>query len=382
MRQNFMAIFLIVLLFSLYYSFMNNRNKIYLVLSLFSTIPSFLYLLFLFINRALPDFFLQITSYTSFLNQGLYKYLYNPFFLIGLLLNTLFYVLNKLIRWEPLKKIVNGVFLLLFLTFTLYGLCKRNYASVLPFIFFGAVLCQLLLTILTSSCSRKIDISSRLVILISVLILSWMGSISIGYNTPALTSGILLLVLMAEYTKHLTREVRKYKQLFFVLLTTYFIVALIIFNFIRINYIYRDRSKDQLKYRLDKILPGGSLIVTNINTYKILRNLNQLVRATNEPYVITPDFAAWWVQADEPNLLSIDWPNGTETRNSLVKDRLISNIKSLRGKTTFIVQKYMARTFAIRFKPFPEDSYYSVTLDYVRNNLTRIKETPYFEIYR
>lgn len=210
------------------------------------------------------------------------------------------------------------------------------------------------------------------------LAVGWTASISVGYNSPLLgaaamvapllvvgwhsvaalpwgrwsvTAGMVALALLAALNLHETRR----------------------------GYIYREQPAEQLVYDLDGMFPGAARIRTNHNMYLTAQDLQRAVAMTGgRRYAIIPDFAAYWVQADQANPLLIDWPLVTELANPAVEERLRRELEAQRGELVVIVQKFTVTALSTCICQEPVDS---PLVPYVREHFTRIGETDYFELY-
>jgi hypothetical protein len=215
-----------------------------------------------------------------------------------------------------------------------------------------------------------------------VLLTAWSASLSIGYNSPALMSGPILIALIAHLFsgyKHNGDRLLRYS------LGLAAVVILSCFGIAKTRYIYRDQPAGQLAYHLEGVLPGARHIYTNSNTFKFMNDLNRAVALAvkeNKRYTIFPNVAAYWVQSPEENPLAIVWPHEDyELKTPPVMKRFIEDIENKRNNTIFIVQKVSAASLARGFVPLEENDYREV-LHYIHTHFTKIQETDYFELYR
>ena len=160
------------------------------------------------------------------------------------------------------------------------------------------------------------------------------------------------------------------------------IVFAIAFYNTRTNDLYREQPAFNLKDDLTNVLPGGSGIITNENTFLFLADLNATVNTIKESgkmYSIVPDFPGYWVKAMDVNPLPIDWPQDTELGNESLFSRVISRLEYIRGNNVVIVQKYEANALAESWVPLGNK--YRV-VNYIRANFVKIGETRFFDLYQ
>jgi hypothetical protein len=208
--------------------------------------------------------------------------------------------------------------------------------------------------------------------------IAWCASVSIGYNTPALASGIcaayLLWLVRAAPVWH-----RWVPRPLYPLLAVY---ALFCFNIARESFVYLDRPATELTYSLEGVLPGGAGLFTNRNTYDFMADLNQAIgKAGGGPYAVLPDLAGHWVKATQPNPLPTDWPNWIELGRPALLARVTDRMDAERPGMTFIVQKIDAFSLGRGLVPLADGGRYPVTA-YVRRNYTKVDETRFFELHR
>jgi hypothetical protein len=213
------------------------------------------------------------------------------------------------------------------------------------------------------------------------LLVAWSVSLSEGYNTPALAAGALLISLFAATGPYLPPGVRDRRRLIPVAAAC---LTLLVWGVGRTVFVYRDRPARFLSRSLGDVFPGGSMIMTNPNTFEFLeelRNTAASLEGEGKRYCIIPDVPGYWTQARQPNPLQIAWPHWAEISNQRNFERVVGALESGRDSTVVIVQKVDATTLSDGFKPLPENQYYAVVA-YVRHHFTRVGETKFFELYR
>jgi hypothetical protein len=123
------------------------------------------------------------------------------------------------------------------------------------------------------------------------------------------------------------------------------------------------------------------LIKTNANTYAFLRDFEQAKKMAcglGKKYCVIPDLAVNWVRSEQPNPLSIDWPQSIELASLELVNRVIKDLEENRSTTVVIVQKYEAARLAKGLVPL-DDSY--AVVNYVKENFDKIAETEFFDLY-
>ncbi len=217
-----------------------------------------------------------------------------------------------------------------------------------------------------------------------LIVLAWSASLSIGYNTPAFVSGMLLVFLLGLVLRSLPAEGMRLRPLLSVVAV---LAAVIAFHHTRTHHIYRERPASELTKTLGDVLPGGKLIRTNPNTYEFLVDLDRAIDEVDSEglgYAIVPDLAGYWVQAKEANPLPIDWPQGIELNTPALFDRVTRSIEDGRPHQAVLLQKFGAEALDRGFLELRivEDEWFHTVVRYVRNHLDRTGETECFDIYR
>jgi len=229
---------------------------------------------------------------------------------------------------------------------------------------------------------------------------AWCTSLSIGWNSPALAAGPLILFLMAtaQFSYRLVNEdkapnnsknllirwissPKNLQQIIKILVIILVVSSLVAFGMARQENIYREQPASQLTYDLGDVLPGAKGIKTNKNTYDFFRDLQNaknIAREIGKKYCIIPDMAANWVKDSQINPLPSDWPQNTELGRKELLDRAIGDLEKMRGTIIVIVQKYEAADLA---KGFVSLSGSYAIVNYVHSNFDKMGETQYFELY-
>lgn len=371
-----------------------------------AVLPTACYVGYLAISGAMPDAVLQLTTYSlkTSLGKAVYTYIFNSGTAWGILAGYLatfmahgkfnFGSMTKNAIWTR----IIGILILFGIPLSVAGSLAIGgyfYIGHPSFAVFGTVIGLLLFFLYKD---KKVTPLIRCGVML--LIVAWSVSLSIGYNTPALAMGPLVLFLVgcaisscpapvgsresgrlnwSVLVRPLTRlSVRNHINILAVLLL---IGTLITFSIARLTYIYREMPASHLTYDLGEVLLGGKLIKTNHNTYLFLKDLEvarDIAKDKEKGYAIIPDVAANWIKSSQPNPLSIDWPQSTELGRQELEDRIIGDLERHRGGLIVIVQKYQASSLNSGFSPL-SDRYHIV--QYVQSHWSKTGETQFFELY-
>ncbi len=216
--------------------------------------------------------------------------------------------------------------------------------------------------------------------LVAGLGLAWTTAISIGYNSPALLSGVLLLLLW-RLLHRLTPAATTMRPVLLVVL----IGTAAAFSHARQTFPYRDRSVDQLRWDAGEVLPGAAGLRTNVLTQATLADLRRLtmqLEREGKPYAILTDFAAHWIRSPQRNPLSCEWPQETELGYSpALFRRLFGDLRRLPPDARILVQKYLVSDYEWRMAPVPGDWSYYFVQNWVRTNCPKAGETEFFEVF-
>jgi len=341
--------------------------------------PSLLILLYLYLNKALPYFLNQITIRSNPLNVGVITYikhiksLYAIWGVYIILLIPLLWEIIFLTHKNKSSKTV--LFLLkLFFIITAYLLVERYLMNPIhrAFLFFYlALFCSFFLY-------HQKNFLKLQVILITT---AWATSISLGYNSPALFSGVLFASLTFYFFNQLKKYTKEVAKQFFLVGALFSLLLFNKYKNFRYNHIYRDLPFPNLKYNLEKIYPGFQSIKTSKNNYDYFLDLKRTysLYKNSSSVALMPSNAGFWILAKENNPLPLDWIQNAEHPTNKLTTRIISSINA---KKTFIimVNKYEVKSIAKnRHAPLNLKNY--AIVNYVQKNLKKINETEFFEIY-
>ncbi len=218
---------------------------------------------------------------------------------------------------------------------------------------------------------------------ILALLFAWCVSISIGYNTPALASGALVLFLMALARPAPALEGERRWPGGVPGLLTAAVVVVVLFCFVRARmlHVYLDRPAGELVWPVGEVLRGARLVKTNGNTYAFLEDLGRAIDKTRgKRFAIIPDLSCYWVRSPRTNPLPVDWAQGVELNNNRLMRRVSGEIDRRRGEIVIIVQKVSAFFLRDGFVPLPEGGRYGI-VEHVRSRFDKVDQTRFFELY-
>jgi hypothetical protein len=206
----------------------------------------------------------------------------------------------------------------------------------------------------------------------------WTASLSFGYTTPALVSGVLAAAVLAGVLLAFPLPPRRAHD---ALLAGLLGVVLVAFVAGRVSHVYREPAADALDAPLDDLLPGGSGIRASAATAAFYADLQNATReAGNGTYAVLPDAPAWWIRSEQPNPLPIDWPLDLELNKPELMARVTGSLDAQRGNLTAIVQKVRASDLAAGLPALAPGE--NQVVDHVRGTWQKVGETEMFEIYR
>jgi hypothetical protein len=331
--------------------------------------PILLYALMLWRNDATDIAVAQLFTRKEILETGVLRYLHAPGFFVGLALPICINVFR-----DKYKGFLRNIDFILAFDLAILGAIAMTvniFIGDFSFALFGFV------------CGYTVvHVKRRYAVVYTMLALltSWTVSISLGYNSPALASGILLGALLAlNYDRTLFSLSRKVK---------YTIAAWVIagiffaFGYSRYNYVYKDDRSGNLTAELDKSLRGGKGILTNQEVVHSIQEIDDLQARYGDSLAVVPDYAAFWVTSPYPNPLIMDWPNISELSEATVRAMLQQNIMDQKGQLVLAVQKYRTSQLHIGLNPLEDDQNQFPVIDMIEEGFIRIGETEFFYLYR
>jgi hypothetical protein len=217
----------------------------------------------------------------------------------------------------------------------------------------------------------------RRLILIA-LALGVAASLSHGYLTPAIASGMLVIAVTLPRSDRLADGLLPDAALLGITA-----LALAAFITVRTQYVYLDDAR-HLTHELGATLPGGRLLRTNEHTHAFLADLRRTsdaVTARGRRYAIVPDAAGWWAFATQRNPLDVDWWIDVELGfdDPALVHRALNALEAQRGHITVLVQKYGTDALATELVPVSDED--SSILPYLRAHWREVGETAFFRLY-
>lgn len=372
-RQNF-VVFPPLLLLAV-----GGRPASWFAAGFWSALPSLLYLGAMAAAGAAGDFWQQVWSVRgAFWEVAVARYFRDAYFLAGLgagaVVGVARYALGRrmAVGWWPalLFGAVGAV-----LAFALWRSTGQYHTASTAL--FGLVLA------LSAPVLRHATPADRLS-LVAGLALSWSTSISIGYNSPALTSGVLLLLLWR--LAHLLQPAPAPSR-------TPAVAMLLValgtigpaFSQARQAFPYRDRPAADLSFDVGEVLAGGKGLRTNSLTYGCLEDLQRLTRRFDQEgrrHAILTDLSAAWIRSPSRNPLPCEWPQETELGyHADLFRRVFVALQAMPEGSRIIVQKHLISEFSYAAMRMPNISYYFIQ-NWVAGHCPKVEETPFFDVYR
>lgn len=340
------------------------------------------YALVVIVSGGAGDAWVQLSTQSDLATPGFLKYLWEPAFAGGTVIGLLTVMLlkpsapgEKPAIDDGLTRLVGLAIVALLLAKASYAMAQGRYLGAPAFGLFGMA-CGATLAL----ASIRTGTSSRWQFGLVIVAVVWCTALSIGYNTPALAAGLLVVFLLVLFfpDPESSRAV-KWTPAAIVMIVT--VISLWKFDEARLKFVYLERPASELKWRLDGILPGGAGLLTDQNTYHVLKDLQAATVAAGGRYAIQPDFSGWWVKSDQANPLPIDWAQWIELGSPQLKSRAIRAMNAQRGELTIIVAKYETAALAKRLAPSPNSFRFPLAA-YARTHYAKVGETSYFELYR
>lgn len=348
--------------------------------------PGAVMLVLLLVAGAWSQFWSQLTAQSGLYEAGIKPYLEDVPFRKGAIVGALgvlsLFLAQRRIRprgWQIAVAVAGVVLLFLTPALAISYLYDGRFAWKPCMRIIGATVgCSALLLILEHE-YRRLALP-----LLFTLFVAWSVSVSIGYQTTALISGALALLLMLtayllidklEFRRHL----RRLGHLLVGLILAFTLIA---FVHTRRTDVYRDRAASELTMPVGDVLAGGEMIYTNPRTFAFMADLRKARNMVQKGrYAIIPDFACHWIDSRQPNPLPVDWVQATELSTPALVAQVIDTMETQRGELTVIVEKISARFVARQEIPLPDSDRYSV-VNYVKSHWQLAGETKYFSLYR
>lgn len=343
-----------------------------------AALPLGLYLALLGVQGALPDFLHQILASRGALpDTALLRYGQSPAFILGLTAGACLGLISP-------RHVPRATPQLLFAGLGLGGAFAlwRGMDALIPYSFGLLGLdASLFLALVWRG---RIGCGERF-LPTALLGLAWAGSISHGYNHPALVSGGLLL-LSAHLLVFQSGADWRPTPGGRVVITLAAIGTGVAFWLARQSQPYQERPARELTFSVSEVLPGGAGLRTNARTHAILQELQGLTtqfEATRRPYAILTDYSAHWVRSPQRNPLPLEWPQSTElTEDRAINQRLEAAILDLPPGSVVILQKHLASGLPLGLFPVSIAPDVHRLQEWVRHRGRKLGESAYFELYQ
>ena len=356
-------------------------------------LPGALYLLFLLASGAFHDAVIQLSSHTEIFRAGFRKYFKIPFTWLGLLAGILLMRLTAKYLESEQSMAGQKSRRAQSLTFLSYGLLILGAALTIGItrqfpglrqtrIFYTSFgLFGIMVGIFLYFCwARSKESVKYWQASVLIGLTAWSVSLSVGYNSPVLASGPMIVFLAALAFNSSRQKAGAVRTSFAIMAAA---AALFSFEQARMKNVYREKPASDLTFNLDEVFPGAKQIRTNANTYRFLADLQKAIKIAEGykmKYAVIPDLAGYWVKAGPANPLPLDWANRVELNSPKLIERTFETLKNNRDKFVVIVQKVKAEDLNKGFKPLPDE--YSPAVQFVKTFYEKTSETEFFEIYR
>jgi hypothetical protein len=213
--------------------------------------------------------------------------------------------------------------------------------------------------------------------------LAWAATISIGYNHPGLSAGLLLILLVRAAVADQSGWLHSPRALAVLAAATLVTAGALVRA--RLEFPYRDMPARDLAWPVGEALPGGRGLRTQSRTIATLAELRMLAlerEAAGRTYAVLTDNAAHWIRSRQRNPLPCDWPQVTELGYSpeLVA-RFLAAIQALPPDAEILVQRYLISEYSWILAAVPPEMSYYFPQHWVRAHWRKVGETRYFEIY-
>lgn len=341
-------------------------------------VPAALYIGFLLVAGAFDDGLLQLTSQYDLWPVGVASYL-TPLTLAGLLLGGSYSLLGlphwklRFLRDSQMQRRLGTLFFAIVVLIAAFNLARGTWIQI-SFVAVGMAAAVTAIQWLRPQSRTPI---ARVMLL--ALVCAWSVSLSIGYNTPVLASGVLIVLLIMLSAGYVQRPA---VQPFHFALGIASVLITLSFVFNRENHIYKEQPAHALTYALGDVLRGGSGIRTNGNTYALLRDLRNVtdqVRHSGKQFILLPDLAAYWITSEQLNPLPIDWVQGIELKHPALMKRVIDNLYAHSDRQVVILEKFDPAVLAYEKVPLDDPGFYAI-VDYVHAHSVMLSETDFFEL--
>jgi hypothetical protein len=305
--------------------------------------------LMIFYLKAGSDLWAQLSGQSGFIDHAVLPYLLSSGLWIGVVAGIIGVHFFKIRVAFPA-----GVLLL-----ALVGLCYGKYIGQFNFGLLGLAIG----TWLSGDRNNKIALF--------MLATAWMTGISVGYNSPALFSGVLMIYLILKYGS-IIRHPR--------MLVALWAITWVAFSYARLWQPYREMPFYACIYPVGAVMAAGKGLYTNEQTYLVLQELDSLKRRYPGS-VPVPDFVATWPGSGTVSSLPTLWPNKTETTSHAVQDNIEKVIIEGKGKHTWLVQRFVTAELANGLIPMANVLPYPI-VELITKHCKASDTTTYFIVYQ
>lgn len=217
----------------------------------------------------------------------------------------------------------------------------------------------------------------------AALALGCTAVVSIGYHTPALASGPLLIVIFAEVATP-AGSFASASSVPALAASALVVCLLPHWRTSRLDNIYHEAPRGALTERLDGVFPGAAGIRTNRNTRAVLEDLRVDISRFGQGrrYCILVDAAGYWALAHQRNPLPSDWPQAIELCTPGLRERFSRALLGLPRGSVVLVQKDYFATLPMGFQPIEDSNPYYGAVAFARANLKKTGESRWWDLYR
>ena len=349
-----------------------------------AALPPAAYLAAMLCAGALQDFLEQTASTGGrFAGAAFGRYGRSPGFLWAVPGGALAALaLHQVSRWRPAG---GGALALAIVAAFSATAALRLWLGLVPFHDFAFLLLGFVAGLVATAAlfGRGLPDEDRL-LFIAGLGLAWVTAISLGYQSPALAAG-LLLVLLWRAVFSLPGMTAPGANASLATALAGLLALGAAFWHARLAHPYRDRAAADLRFDVGPVLRGGAGLRTNELTHSMLAKLRQLTdrcESEGRPYVILTDNAAAWIRSPQRNLLPCEWPQETELGYSpqLVR-RFLESLNRLPPGTHIIVQSCLISEMSQGLYAVPPDWTHYFVQNWVGRHYRKLETTGFFDIY-
>lgn len=363
---------------------------------LVGALPFILYLIMLLSNSAIEDFVSQMTGRTEFFQTAILQYVKKfissystPINIICVGLSIVLYFKRKSGMLKNFTDKGYHNIVVFIISVPILTLIIRQFTIdeidiyQLPFSFFFSALALLIFHYILYPKNFRLKL-----VALSIILIAWLSSISLGDNAPVFSSGplfLVILVLLADiysFNKEQNKTILFLTNKYFILVLSVAIFSLGLVSQQKIN--YRDNSKDLLVSGLRNASEDFGDISTNpsMNLYynDLVEVYNSLESAENNT-VVFPHNAMFYPLMKTQNPMSLDWLIANEYIGQ--EDRVEKDFTQMLSSSQvyFIVDKIDTRIIkdGIKIREYaPNDLIYKLIIE----NCTKLNiDSEFVEVY-